>query len=179
IQRGLSPSALNKYLHCPLDFYYSYVLGYREEDEIEETIEHSTLGTVVHDVLEMLYTPHIKQGVLKVDDLKAMFPKIKEAMRAQFDKEHSPDSTKYGMNNLIFEVAVQFVERFLKKEMETIRAMEAQNEYVQILSLEEPLTYRFTIESSNREIEVNILGKADRIDQVGNTIRVVDYKTGK
>lgn len=179
IQRGLSPSALNKYLHCPLDFYYSYVLGYREEDEIEETIEHSTLGTVVHDVLEMLYTPHIKQGVLKVDDLKAMFPKIKEAMRAQFDKEHSPDSTKYGMNNLIFEVAVQFVERFLKKEMETIRAMEAQNEYVQILSLEEPLTYRFTIESSNREIEVKILGKADRIDQVGNTIRVVDYKTGK
>jgi hypothetical protein len=75
---GLSPSALNKYLQCPLDFYYAYVLGFREEDEVEETIEHSTLGSAVHEVLELLYTPMVKQGVMgmKMGVMKKMISSI-------------------------------------------------------------------------------------------------------
>lgn len=179
LSRGLSPSALNKYLQCPLDFYYSYVLGYREEDEVEETIEHSTLGTVVHNVLEKLYEPFLNQGVLKVEHLKSMFGKIQELTKTQFDKEHSADSTKFGMNKLIFEVAVQFVDRFLKKEIETIQQLADENQYVQLLSVEEFLSHSFKVESSRGAIDVKISGKADRIDQIGNTIRVIDYKTGK
>ena len=64
---GLSPSALNKYIQCPLDFYYSYVVGLRQEDEVEETIEASTFGNVIHKVLEELYKPLLNKILIPED----------------------------------------------------------------------------------------------------------------
>ena len=54
LAKGLSPSALNKLMLCPLDFYYRYILGLYEEDEVEENIESSTFGTKIHAVLELI-----------------------------------------------------------------------------------------------------------------------------
>ncbi|MDX1761886.1 MAG: PD-(D/E)XK nuclease family protein, partial [Christiangramia sp.] len=45
---GFSPSALTTYIRNPLDFYHQYVLGVRDQDEVEETVAFNTLGTVVH-----------------------------------------------------------------------------------------------------------------------------------
>ena len=52
-----SASMLKKYLTCPLDFYFRYVMDFGEADAVEEEIEHSTFGTFIHDTLEELYTP--------------------------------------------------------------------------------------------------------------------------
>ena len=38
-QHKVSPSALNTYIACPLQFYYRYIAGIRQEDEVEEFME--------------------------------------------------------------------------------------------------------------------------------------------
>lgn len=53
--KRLSASSINTYLNCPLQFYFSVVENMTEEDEIAETIEASTFGTIFHAVMEWLY----------------------------------------------------------------------------------------------------------------------------
>lgn len=179
LERSLSPSALNNYIQCPLDFYYTYVLGYKEAKEVEETIEHSTLGSVVHEVLEKLYTPFIKNGPLKQTDLQGAAASIRALTQAEFDHPDVGANTKTGLNKLIFEVAVSFSERFVKKEIEELIALEKKGQYVEIQSLEQPLNCVLEVPTESGNVQVNLYGKADRIDKIGDTIRVIDYKTGK
>lgn len=51
----LSPSAINRYIECPLNFYLSYIEGMNPAEEIPEFIDSSTYGTIIHSVVEQLY----------------------------------------------------------------------------------------------------------------------------
>lgn len=179
LEKGLSPSALNKYQQCPLDFYYTYLLGYKEAEEVEETIEHSTLGTAVHDVLEDFYKPLINGKPLNEQMLKNMIPQVRDRIRDKFAEIYSREGTEFGINKLIFEVAVQFTTRFLQREISELKTKEAQNQLVSILMIEEQLSYLMPVETPIGTIHVKLHGKADRIDRIGNVVRVIDYKTGK
>lgn len=178
LQQGLSPSALNTYLQCPLNFYYQYILGHREDEEVDETIDASTLGSVVHEVLEKLYTPHIKKGPLSPDDVLAMRKQVREMTRAELDEQYSAGGTQFGVNHLIYEVAVQFSDRFLQREAQELRKLAADNQFVEIVMLEEKLKYNMPVELADGTLQVKLHGNADRIDRVGRTVRVIDYKTG-
>ena len=70
---GFSPSALNKLIRCPLDFYYTYVLDLKEIEKVEENVEASTFGTKIHDVLEELFTELFLEtgNALSVDAIKS------------------------------------------------------------------------------------------------------------
>lgn len=57
-ERGISPSAINKFLLCPQDFYFRYILGLGEDDEMEEEMTAATIGSIVHKVLEDFYIIH-------------------------------------------------------------------------------------------------------------------------
>ena len=50
---GISPSALNQALRCNRQFHYRYVLGFGEADAVEEHLEASTIGTVIHKAIEL------------------------------------------------------------------------------------------------------------------------------
>ena len=54
-EKGVSPSALNKYTNCSLSFYYHYLAKIREDDQVEEYADSSTMGNAVHDALEKYY----------------------------------------------------------------------------------------------------------------------------
>ena len=55
--KGFSPSTLNLYIKCPLQFYFQEILGLSEAETIEETIESKTMGTVIHQVFQKVYEP--------------------------------------------------------------------------------------------------------------------------
>ena len=38
LKNGISPSALNTYIACPLDFYYKYILKLKYQDDIAEHV---------------------------------------------------------------------------------------------------------------------------------------------
>ena len=82
---GFSPSSLTSYIRNPIDFYLQKILKIKEQQEVEETVAASTLGTIVHDTLEVLYTPFVSK-VLSVADLESIYPKITAQITIQFTK---------------------------------------------------------------------------------------------
>ena len=83
--KGFSPSSLTSYIRNPIDFYFQKVLKIQEHQEVEETVAANTLGTIVHDTLEVLYTPFVSK-VLSVAALESIYPKISAEITAQFTK---------------------------------------------------------------------------------------------
>jgi len=172
VDKGFSPSSLNAYKNCPLQFYYERVLQIRDPNDVEETIEANTLGTVVHRALEDFYEPHLNQLICK-EDLKAMLPKIKAKLDLLFKEEFKKGAIDKGKNFLIYTVAEQFIKSFIDTEMTVLD----KGTEMHIKGLEEVLKGSIEIESVDFAIKLN--GSADRIDSVNGKVRIIDYKTGK
>lgn len=178
LEGGISPSAFNKFIQCPLDFYYRYVMKLGEAEEVEEKLQHSTFGTCVHETLEDLYEPYIGKSLL-IQDIEKMKPLVNGILHEKFLKYLSMSDLKSGSNLLTFEVAQQYVFNFLKQEIKTIvRAKEKGDDYI-VLQQEEVLETIVPVKIGEDVIDVKIRGFADRIGQLGSTIQLIDYKTGK
>jgi len=188
-QESVSASALNKYLSCPLDFYYRYILGFGEVKEIEEDVESSSLGTFIHAVLELLYEPfarHDKKGILKVNqpsaitsyDIDSMLKDFPMYMENAFLTHFNNDKTAFasGKNLLSFQMALELTGRFLKSEKEFLLK---QTEAVFIEYLEVELIETIELEIAGSKKSFRLKGLIDRIDSIGGNIRIVDYKSGK
>ena len=67
-----SPSAINTYINCPLKFYFQYVVGLREQNELSDEIDNSLFGTIFHGCMELLYKECINQGDLQAAELRNM-----------------------------------------------------------------------------------------------------------
>lgn len=174
-QRSLSASAINMYLDCPLQFYFSVIEQMEEEDEISETIEADTFGSIFHSVMEWLY--HRFEGKMITADLLHSLAKneklLTETIERSFAKNYfKTDESKAkkltGQNFLTGEI----IRRYVK----------------QVLHTDAKLTPFIYIQSEKRIIQeyqlptgksVSLKGFIDRIDEVNKRTRIIDYKTGK
>lgn len=173
---GFSPSALNIYKTCKLQFYFEKVLGIKEKDEVEETIAANTLGTVVHQCLEDFYQDYIGKTIT-VDNIENMRSKIDEKLKTTFKKIYKYGDLYHGKNLLIVTVAKRFINNFLDKEIKELKQHHKKGESLKIHFLEEKLSA--FIYSEKVDIPVKIHGDADRVDSINGFIRIIDYKTGK
>ncbi|MCR4921268.1 MAG: PD-(D/E)XK nuclease family protein [Bacteroidaceae bacterium] len=57
----LSPTAINAYLNCPLQFYYHYVALLSPTDEETDDIDAMQLGNLFHDCAEIIYTDLVRR----------------------------------------------------------------------------------------------------------------------
>lgn len=170
-KKGLSPSALSSYIYNPIDFYFQKILKIKDINEVEETVAVNTMGTVIHETLERLYTPYIGK-FLTEESFKKMFLKVEELVEDNFEKIYVNGDISKGKNKLIFEVSKKHVNRFLKQELQEIK----EGREIKIIGLEEKLSAQIEIESLDFPIKLH--GIIDRIDQVDGVTRIVDYKTG-
>lgn len=173
MEKGLSPSALNKFIQCPLDFYYKYIIGLRDEEEVEETIEATTLGSFVHGVLETFYTPFIGKAVPE-EAVTEMLKAAEKETRNEFLKKFRKADLERGKNLLTLKVAIKFVRTFLQRERTFIRKIARDGRELEIVSLEQKLEKIVQVNGK----DVRLIGLADRIDKVGDLTRIIDYKTG-
>lgn len=169
-ESGISPSAIGCYLRNPLDFYYQYILRVKPPDQIEETIANNTFGTIVHNVLEMLYLP-FKGKTLTAQDIQSFMTESATIVDAQFKKETKLRDVQ-GQNLIIYEVIQRFVDNFLAMELESLRSGAS----LQIHSLENKLEIPFV--HSSIPFSVTLKGTVDRIDIYNGRTRIIDYKTG-
>jgi ATP-dependent helicase/nuclease subunit B len=169
--RGLSPSALNTFLRCPKDFALKYLFNIREPELVEENLKDNSIGTIVHEVLENLFTPVLNR-VLTIVDCENMLKKVPAETEKVFHKEFPYVSLKTGVNYLALEVAKKQLTSFLKRQIKEIQ----QSEFpITVLGLEKKFNCTISVDNTT----LTIKGVIDRIDRVGNQIRVLDYKTGK
>lgn len=184
-----SASMIKKYLACPLDFYFRYVMDFGEAESIEEEIEHSTFGTFIHDTLEELYTPFARCDAKgnKVNpaptnitsiDIDRMLKDFRVVLTNKFMLHFNNDREAFtkGKNLLSYQMAQELTERFLKSEKVFL---EKQSQPVFIEALEQEYSAEIEISVRGEMKKVRLRGFIDRIDRIGETIRIIDYKSGK
>jgi hypothetical protein len=172
--KGFSPSSLTNYLRNPIQFYYQRILGVRENDEVEENVAANTLGTIIHEVLEKMYASFEGKNIqIQVSDIDMMIQNIEAITLEKFIEVYKEGEIKKGKNLIAFEVAKRNIYNFLIQEKQYIE----NGDELFILSLEKP--HETIFEHHNLPYPVKISGKVDRIELRNNSIRIIDYKTGK
>jgi len=175
---GFSPTSFSKYVNCTLQFYFSEILKLSEKEEIEETIDAAVMGSVIHDVLQKLYEGYVNQ-LISPEHIRMMIQLVPEKTRIAFNENKNfKGSFLEGKNMLIVEVAQLYITNYLKKELSVI-----QKEKLPLIirKLELELNFLLTLDDANTESGkrvIKIKGFIDRIDQSGETLRLIDYKTG-
>ena len=170
--KGFSPSSLTSYIRNPMDFYYKKVLRIHEFEEVEETVAYNTLGTIVHDTLEVLYTPFLNQ-LLRTEELANCKSKIDNEVRNQFKTSFKEGDYSFGKNLIIFEIAKKYVENLIDWDLKQLKS----GDLIKIIALEKELSTQ--VNHPDFPFPVFLSGKVDRIDLVNNELRIIDYKTGK
>jgi ATP-dependent helicase/DNAse subunit B len=150
------------------------VAGLKENEEVEETLEAATMGTVIHKVLETLFRPYINQ-LLKPGHIETMQGLAPMVIDHVFNDELGAENYQFGKNLLIYRVSKRFVENFLAFQKQLLQDDTDKGFDTVVTNLEQPLAAPFMVGGT----EVKIAGNADRIEQSGNDIRLMDYKTGK
>ncbi len=175
--RKLSPSALNNYLDCRLRFYFRYVDGLRESDQVTDEIDQSVFGKLLHKTMELLYQPYLRNEVTveRISRIQKNTQDIQHALHKAFAEdyfhtERVTDSDITGRNIIIREVLLKYIIRILEVDKTSAPFT--------ILSLEEQLQVKIPIHTGTRNTWLNMAGYIDRIDETGDTVRIIDYKTG-
>ncbi|MGZ6489910.1 MAG: PD-(D/E)XK nuclease family protein [Bacteroidia bacterium] len=172
-EKGLSPTSLNTYKECQLKFYLRFVANVREPDEVEEDIESSALGDIIHKTLENLYKPVVGKNLAAADILLMQKNHAGEAAKA-FAEYYEEAADENGKKALALHVVKKYIGNFLKYEKETIEKLAAKKQFLTVKNLEVELRSDLTLSNGTT---VTISGKSDRIDDVNGTLRIIDYKS--
>ncbi len=170
-KKGVSPSALNLYNNCSLHFYYHYLADIKINDELTEHSDERTIGNAIHNTLDDVYP----LGKLNKDFIKKNKDKIINNLILNFEKLMPEGSVISGKNYLNLEIAKKLINNFLKFEEKQLKKASSNNKDLNILAKEDTLDYKIECDG----IDFNLIGTIDRIDHVGDEIRIIDYKTGK
>ncbi|HCQ29406.1 MAG TPA: hypothetical protein DIU39_03905, partial [Flavobacteriales bacterium] len=172
--KGVSPTALNTFLDCPLDFYFKYILKIKEQDTLEENIEASTMGTIIHNALKELYQNKIGH-TLTANDIEVFEKRVPEIVQQLFKNEFKNENYyRFGQNKIIYEFTHKIIYNFLEEEKKQLQSTE-----IKILGLEENISSSIELKIKGEKISIKLNGQIDRIDEINGQLRIVDYKTGK
>ena len=174
LDRGLSPSALNRYLQAPLEFYFQYVLRLREAEEVEESLESSTFGDVVHHALEQLYVPYVGK-VISEEVLNELLKEHEQQVDRSWNQKYRGGNPYYGTNFLGIQAARTYVKRFLEWELQVVQGLNKKREVLTLIDCEHFAESSLRLPNGK---EVKIHGYIDRVHRIGDTYYVVDYKSG-
>ncbi len=162
-KREFSPSSIDTYLNCGLQFYHKYVLGLNEKDEISDDIDMRDIGTMVHDILENYFKIKMAESSLDIeeDDYKLI---MKEAKKV-FDIRMKNHAMGYEY----------IIKHQIKNRLKDILDYHKKNfKGIKILDCE----MGFKTEIDTKYGIVKLRGRADRIDDRKGHIHIIDYKTG-
>lgn len=171
----LSPSALNTYMACPLNFYYKYILDIREGEEVLEDLDAATFGSVLHTCMQLLYQPYEGRTV-KSESIEMITKKIDRVIGRSFNKYYGQQTDKdefrfEGKHILGREIIRKYIEKILEKDKELTP--------FDILGLEKEYQYNLPIEMHGRKARVRLRGIIDRLDRKEDQVRIIDYKSGR
>ena len=156
---SLSATALTTYLRCQKQFHYKYI-EHLQEPAPDESISASelTIGNVLHAIMEHLYAPFVGKNVTATDI---------EHLLAQAND----DTYWHALEPLQQLCGDGLANRVVRTYVNNILRNDHHHAPFQYVASETRLSAQLN--------GVWLYGFADRIDLKANTLRVIDYKTGK
>jgi len=174
--KRISPSDVNNYIGCSLQFYLKKVLKLEAGDEVEEVFSAGTFGTVFHGVMQELYLPYLHKNVNSktIDDIIEVVDNKFDEVFEKFIKSSkdlkSLNFKEKGRNVLYKSVIQKLVRRLLLEEKK--------RDGFHISGLEAWIKEKIPVNILGKDCTINIVGKVDRVDEVNGIKIVLDYKTG-
>lgn len=173
-----SPSALNMYLDCPLKFYFRFIAGIEEPEELKEEVDPLLFGILLHTAMDHLYKPFgsevisrdLLQGLLhnRSRVVAAANYAFKEVFRLSGNEM---DLKVEGRNVIMREIIEKYLSAIIERDISYTP--------FSIVDIEKKIIISLPVNSQSETIEVQIGGKIDRIDYMADEIRILDYKTGR
>ena len=183
----LSPTAINRFMRCPLQFYFCYVEGLREPDDTEDgVIDNRIFGNIFHNAAQFLYeglssngVSSVPQGNLPSPITAAMLDRllksrvdIERAVDRAFNEEFHDHAPTDGMAVINRQVIIHYL-----RQLVTIDRHLAP---FSIIGLERDALQPLYIKTLGQTVTIG--GRIDRLDMIdtprGQQVRVIDYKTG-
>ena len=205
--KTLSPTFINTYLRCQKRFYYRYILGLKEPEELEDEIDNRLFGLIFHRAAELFYLQFARPEDIKEDEkgnIHLVRPLMIGKQEITYALEH--DEVLYRMVDEAFAEelfrlkkgsklphfnGLQLINRevIISYLKQLLRIDERLAPYT-ILGLETEVKQSFEFDTPIGKKTIALGGYIDRLDAVaangnpgvGNIaerIRVIDYKTGR
>ncbi|TBH73560.1 PD-(D/E)XK nuclease family protein [Aquirufa nivalisilvae] len=178
-KRGLSASSVSMLMTCSMKYYFSQIVGLRDEKQSDDDMGADVFGTWIHKVLEIIDSEIIEkyQGNLDQvdwnDKINHLDDYLNQAIR-EIEKEKGVFELEKGFNYVLKEVAKTILENYLQASPQW------ESQAIELLVVEGSLETMVNISVDGETWPVKIKGRIDRMDRLGtNTIRIIDYKTGK
>jgi hypothetical protein len=176
----LSPSAINTWLDCRLKFYFKYLAGIKEKEELKEEIDAVLFGNLFHYTIEKLYLPFVGKTVeehalkMLAADRKKIDEKVLESIAVQYFRmkpEEAQTVKLSGQSILIANHIREYIVQLIKNDIKFTP--------FEVLSLEKDYVEDFEVQSGGKILKIKVGGIVDRLDRTADGIRIVDYKTGR
>ena len=201
--RMLTPTFLNTYQRCQKQFYYKYVKGLLEPDEIDEDeVDNRIFGNIFHRAAELFYYGFASKSDIQTDEKgkqqlirpivitadildQAMKDKmlvdrlVDQAFREELFKVGNNDyHPKYnGLQLINKEVIASYLRQLI--------SIDRRQTPFTIIGMELVVSDTLNVNTSRGEKQFKIGGFIDRLDaispisNISERIRVIDYKTGR
>lgn len=158
---SFSATSLDRYLKCPLSFYYHYVLGLTQKDGLSDEVEGQELGRLVHACLHT-YFERLKGRRLSPEDIDTdeMRSVVDDVCSQAFGEE--PSGSLYLVRRQVRQHLFDFLIRY---QLPCIREND-----VTVLALEQAVGAVWR--------GFRLRGRIDRVEERNSETIIIDYKTG-
>lgn len=165
----LSATSMQNYLSCPAKFYYGTVEGLKEDDEVSESLDAGTLGTVFHDSMKALYDGKADITAAYLDSLLKDEARVRDTVAGRI-RECLKTFDIEGRNIIFQEVVCEYVKKVLQRDRQLMDRYGVDRFHIHLLE-----------KSKSDDIGgFRFVGYLDRLDSfTPDQVRIVDYKTGK
>ncbi len=157
---SFSATSLNTYLHCPLQFYFEYVLGLREREVVSEEFEKEEIGSFVHLVLSEYFKGRAGCILTEKEMNLGEFGKIFDK---HFEEQYGKDPT--GEIYLLRSQVKRHLEDFIKN-YQKVRIKEFRTK---ILGLEREVYVK--------KDSFKLSARLDRVEKRDDRTVIIDYKS--
>jgi len=157
-----SASSINTYLNCPMQFYYRYMLGLSEKEDLRDAPESKEIGTFIHELLEDRFGCFIGKSP-RIDNIfrKQFFEEFEKRFSTEFERRMKSDAF--------------MLKQIMRYRLECFLDREEQRNIESIVCLEQDFLRSVKFSSRSAAFKCRI----DRIDRLNDkSLLVIDYKTG-
>ncbi len=171
-----SASGLSTYINCPLQFYYRYIAGLKEEDTIDDFFSGGEFGRIFHRIAEILYKEYA--GMFITTEI---IESLKKKLEKNYDKiwEKAFESLKELEG---YKTHMQGKNLLLKRVIKRLLAKVLENDIIEtpfkIIEVEKTFRIKFPVNINSSIHETELYGQLDRIEEKNGLTRILDYKTG-